>query len=90
MPKMQIYLPDELYLRVKTRGASINVSGLLQEAIAVRLAELERFEAQAVAIGQYQKNFGKISAKERIEQKKIDAAQAVYPKAKKPPRSAAA
>jgi post-segregation antitoxin (ccd killing protein) len=90
MPKMQVYLPDELYLRVKTRGGSINVSGLLQEAIEARLAELERVEAQRVAIGQYEKKFGKVSAKERAEQKRKDAANAVYPKAKKPLRSAAA
>jgi post-segregation antitoxin (ccd killing protein) len=90
MPKMQVYLPEELYLRLKTRGASINVSGLLQEAIGARLAELEQLEAQSVAVGQYERKFGKISAKERAEQKKKDAANAVYPKAKKPLRSVAA
>jgi post-segregation antitoxin (ccd killing protein) len=83
MPKMQVYLPDDLYDLVKTRGASINVSGILQEALTARLEELERIEAHAVAIKQYEKRLGKLSAKELAQQRKQDEAHAVYPRTKK-------
>ena len=33
MPKMQVYLPDELYEKVKSQTARLNVSGILQDAL---------------------------------------------------------
>lgn len=44
MPRMQVYLPDELYREVKERGLA--ASELLQKAIAVEVRRLE-LEAQA-------------------------------------------
>ena len=50
MPKVQVYLPDGLYERVKAEGGRLNVSGVLQEALGERLAELERHDALAEAL----------------------------------------
>ncbi len=44
MPRMQVYLPDELYREVKERGLA--ASELLQRAIAVEVRRLE-LEARA-------------------------------------------
>ncbi|MGN6782053.1 MAG: hypothetical protein ACTHJH_11165 [Marmoricola sp.] len=44
MPRMQVYLPDELYREVKERG--LPASELLQEAVA---AEVRRRELRARA-----------------------------------------
>ncbi len=46
MPKMQVYLPAELYERVQSRTDRVNVSGMLQDALAERLADLERLDAR--------------------------------------------
>ena len=45
MPKMQVYLPEELYEKIKSRTDRLNVSGILQGALAERLADLERLDA---------------------------------------------
>ena len=55
---MQVYLPDELYLRVKTRGTSLNVSGVLQAALETSLDELERQEALCAAVAEYESRHG--------------------------------
>jgi len=53
MPRMQVYLPDELYEQVKRRG--LPASELLQEAIRAELrrqdllAETDRYLADLVA-----------------------------------------
>ncbi|MEX1208451.1 MAG: hypothetical protein WEE36_07605 [Acidimicrobiia bacterium] len=43
MPRMQVYLPDELYDAVKDRG--LPASELLQRAVRVELRRLELLEA---------------------------------------------
>jgi hypothetical protein len=43
MPRMQVYLPDDLYRAVKERGLA--ASELLQEAIRVELRRQELLEA---------------------------------------------
>ena len=55
---MQVYLPDELYQRVKGRGASLNVSGVLQAALETSLDELERQEALRAAVAEYENLHG--------------------------------
>ncbi len=53
MPRMQVYLPDDLYKRVKAHG--LPVSELLQGAIQAELrrqellAETERYLAELIA-----------------------------------------
>lgn len=50
MPKMQVYLPADLYERVKARSDELNVSALLQDALAQRLAQLDRLDAARAAL----------------------------------------
>jgi hypothetical protein len=53
MPRMQVYLPDELYDQIKARG--LPASELLQEAVAAEvrrqdlLAESDRYVDELVA-----------------------------------------
>ncbi len=89
MPKMQVYLPDELYDRVKSRVDRVNVSGLLQEALAQRLADLERLDALAAAVDSYEKEVGPFSDAELDRQAESDQKQAIRPRAKKKRASAA-
>jgi post-segregation antitoxin (ccd killing protein) len=75
MPKMQVYLPAELYEKVKERP-SLNVSNLLQRALEEELAELERREALESAVLAYERKHGKISPAAIARQKTRDAAAA--------------
>ncbi|MBM3696598.1 MAG: hypothetical protein FJW79_11830 [Actinobacteria bacterium] len=43
MPRIQVYLPDDLYRAVKERG--LPASALLQEAVRVELRRLQLLEA---------------------------------------------
>ncbi len=43
MPRMQVYLPDDLYRAVKDRG--LPASELLQEAVRIELGRRELIEA---------------------------------------------
>ncbi|HEX8803447.1 MAG TPA: hypothetical protein VF743_04620 [Acidimicrobiales bacterium] len=43
MPRMQVYLPDDLYRAVKSRG--LPASELLQEAVQAELRRLELLDA---------------------------------------------
>ena len=61
MPKMQVYLPEALYARVKARLGDINVSAVLQKALEERLAELGRRKALDRAIRSYEREHGKIT-----------------------------
>ena len=53
MPRMQVYLPDDLYKQIKARG--LPASELLQEAVAAEvrrqdlLAEADRYVDELVA-----------------------------------------
>ncbi len=89
MPKMQVYLPHDLYRDVKSFGAAINVSAVLQAALTEHLAALERSRAVAEAIAHYEAEFGMITDDEVARQSADDRANAVQPKAKKKRRSAA-
>jgi post-segregation antitoxin (ccd killing protein) len=89
MPKMQVYLPDELYEKVKGQASRLNVSGVLQDALVQRLAELERLDALAAAVDSYEGEFGAFSDKELKQQAGADKKQMTRPKAKKQGPSAA-
>jgi post-segregation antitoxin (ccd killing protein) len=80
MPKMQVYLPADLYERVRARGEGFNVSGVLQRALEETLAELDRREALDAAIRAYEAKHGRISAKEVAMQEAADRAAARRPR----------
>ena len=89
MPKMQVYLPDELYDKVKKQASRLNVSGVLQDALVQRLAELERLDALTAAVGSYEDQFGSFSDEELKRQAQTDKKQMTRPKTKKKATSAA-
>lgn len=80
MPKMQVYLPADLYDRLKARGDSFNVSSVLQRALEESLAELDRREALDAAIRSYETKHGRITAEEVATQEAADGATARRPK----------
>jgi post-segregation antitoxin (ccd killing protein) len=89
MPKMQVYLPDDLYEQLKRVGVELNVSGILQEALVLRLAHLERLRLLGEALADYQAEFGSFDGTELDKQESIDKQSAVRPKAKKKRQTAA-
>jgi post-segregation antitoxin (ccd killing protein) len=89
MPKMQVYLPDELYEKIKSQTARLNVSGILQAALAQRLDQLERQDALAAAVDSYTGEFGVFSDEELNRQAEADRKQTVRPRTKKKASSAA-
>jgi post-segregation antitoxin (ccd killing protein) len=89
MPKMQVYLPDDLYEQVKLRSDRLNVSGILQDALADHLAQMERDDALDAALAHYQKKFGRFTDAELAEQTTRDEREVVIPKAKRKRASAA-
>jgi hypothetical protein len=90
MPKMQVYLPAELHEKVKARGASINVSSILQDALREALADLDRREALGVAIRGYEAEFGKITEADIAAQEARDRTAARRPAPRRRPRARAA
>lgn len=58
MPKIQVYLPEKLYERVKRRADRLNVSNILQAALEDVLAEIERQEALDAAVRSYEAEHG--------------------------------
>lgn len=86
---MQVYLPDELYARVKAAGADINVSALVQAALQAELEQRARYAAQAAAVAAYEAEFGAFTEAELQALAKADRAAAVYPGPKKKRRKAA-
>jgi post-segregation antitoxin (ccd killing protein) len=90
MPKMQVYLPAELYAMVKARGASINVSAVLQDALKEALAALERRDALDEAIAGYEAEFGKITDKEIAAVEARDRALARRPSLRRRSKARAA
>lgn len=89
MPKMQVYLPDELYERIKSQTPRLNVSGILQDALAQRLDQLERIDALATAVDSYAAEFGAFSDEELDRQAEADKEQTVRPRTKRKGSSAA-
>jgi post-segregation antitoxin (ccd killing protein) len=63
MPRMQVYLPDELYRAVKERG--LPASELLQEAIEVELRLQRLNEAADDYLAELLAEVGEPSQKER-------------------------
>ena len=86
---MQVYLPDDLYEQLKGVGVELNVSRILQEALVLRLAHLERLRHLGEAVADYQSEFGPFTAAELDEQEAIDKQSAVRPKSKKKRQTAA-
>ena len=64
MPKMQVYLPADLYEQVKARADQLNVSALLQHALAERLAQLDRIDAARAALADFEAEFGVLTPDE--------------------------
>jgi len=89
MPKMQVYLPDELYDRIKARSPRVNVSGILQHALTERLAQLEREDALAAAVDAYEAELGAFSDEELERQADADRVGATQPPARRRRSSAA-
>lgn len=84
---MQIYLPDELYERLKSQAGHVNVSGILQEALTRQLADMERREALAEAIADYEAEFGAFTEEELRAQVEADKRNVIYPPKKKGKRT---
>ncbi len=79
MPKMQVYLPDELYAKVKAQQPRLNVSGILQEALEEHLAELGRREALDEAIADYEAEFGAFTEEQLDRRVEADLRDMVFP-----------
>ena len=79
---MQVYLPDELYERLKAHGEHLNVSGILQEALTRQFADMERREALIAAVADYEAEFGAFTEDELRAQEEADKRNAIHP----PPR----
>lgn len=63
MPRMQIYLPDDLHAAVKERG--LPASELLQEAVTAELRRLELNENADAYLHELIDEVGEPSARER-------------------------
>lgn len=79
MPKVQVYLPEDLYERLKRRAGSINVSGVLQAALAEQLDDLDRLDALSDAIGDYEAEFGPLDPADIQSQEVADRRSARRP-----------
>ncbi len=86
---MQVYLPDDLYAQVKSATSRLNVSGILQVALAARIAELARLDALKTALDTYQDEFGAFSETELECQIRTDAEEAITPSSKSKRKKAA-
>ncbi|MEZ5408197.1 MAG: hypothetical protein R2761_09235 [Acidimicrobiales bacterium] len=87
MPKMQVYLPEDLYRQVKDEGDRINVSAILQDALTDHLAYLRRQRALADAVAAYEAEFGAFTEAEMDAQDAADKANAITTPVKKTRRS---
>ena len=79
MPKMQVYLPDELYAKVKAQQPRLNVSGILQEALEEHLAVLGRRQALDEAIADYEAEFGAFTEEQLDRRVEADLRDMVFP-----------
>jgi post-segregation antitoxin (ccd killing protein) len=83
MPKMQVYLPDDLYAQVKAQGQDFNVSGILQKALQERIDHENRLAAGREAVADYETEFGAFTEKELAEQARLDLENSIHPQAKR-------
>jgi post-segregation antitoxin (ccd killing protein) len=89
MPKMQVYLPDDLYAQVKAQGQNFNVSGILQQALQERIDHENRLAAGREAVADYEAEFGAFTDAKLATQAKLDLENSIYPQAKRTRRLAA-
>jgi hypothetical protein len=80
MPKMQVYLPADLHERVRLRGDRLNVSNVLERALEIELAELERREALDRAVSAYESKRGPFTASELRAREAKDGARVRRPR----------
>ncbi len=74
---MQVYLPDELYRRVKRSGKRLNVSKVLQRALEQALAEADRLRAMSEAVQAYEAEFGAFTREQLDAQWAADRVNAI-------------
>ena len=82
MPKMQVYLPDDLYAQVKAQGQNFNMSGILQQALQERVDHENRLAAGREAVADYEAEFGAFTETELAEQATLDMENSIYPQTK--------
>jgi hypothetical protein len=80
MPKMQVYLPADLHDRVRMRADRLNVSNVLQRALEIELAELERREALDKAVSAHEAKHGRFTAAELRARETKDKARVRRPR----------
>ena len=80
MPKMQVYLPADLHERVRKRSDRLNVSNVLQRALELELAELDRREALDRAVSAHESKHGRFSAAELRAREAKDEARVRRPR----------
>jgi Arc/MetJ-type ribon-helix-helix transcriptional regulator len=90
MPKMQVYLPQDLYRQVKRRGEALNVSGILQAALREVLAEEARRKALDELVREYEAEHGAFTREELDAQCAADLAEAAARRKKRRRRRKAA
>jgi Arc/MetJ-type ribon-helix-helix transcriptional regulator len=87
MPKMQVYLPDDLYAQVKAQvkaqGQDFNVSGILQQALQERIDHENRLAAGREAVADYETEFGAFPDADLTEQASLDLENSIHPQRKK-------
>jgi post-segregation antitoxin (ccd killing protein) len=83
MPKMQVYLPDDLYAQVKGQGQNFNVSGILQQALQERIDHENLLAAGREAVSNYEAEFGTFTETELAAQASLDLENSIYPRAKR-------
>jgi post-segregation antitoxin (ccd killing protein) len=81
MPKMQVYLPADLHERVRKHSDRLNVSNVLQRALEVELAELERREALDRALSAHESKHGRFTAAELRAREANDKSRVRRPRA---------
>lgn len=69
MPRMQVYLPEDLHRAVKERGLA--ASELLQEAVRVELRRQELLEASDEYLSQLLEDVGQPGAEETLRARAI-------------------
>jgi post-segregation antitoxin (ccd killing protein) len=69
MPRMQLYLPDDLYELVKARG--LPASELLQKAVRAELRRLDLLEENARYLAELEAEVGEPTPAERARAKAV-------------------
>ena len=69
MPRMQLYLPDDLYELVKARG--LPASELLQKAVRAELRRLDLLQENARYLAELEAEVGEPTAAERARAKAL-------------------